>query len=256
MLKGIDHLVVLVSDLDAAGQDFAALGFHVVPGGKHGSGTQNMLIPLADGCYIELIAFHEENTQHRWWHWLESGGGLIDYCMITDDLDADRAAFASAGVAIGAPYPLTRIRPDGFKLDWVIAVPEEPRASGAPFLIRDHTPRAERVPAAPHHPNGATGVASLVVAVDDLEAVRRWTGAMAGVGLAQIDRPDLDASGLRMTAGPNVFDHLKPAGGKGELAQALAERGPGPYAISLSGVGAEVRFDPALTQGVRIGAAP
>ncbi|MFW6075058.1 MAG: VOC family protein, partial [Chloroflexota bacterium] len=38
MIQGIDHLVILVDELERAIQDYTSLGFTVVPGGKHPRG--------------------------------------------------------------------------------------------------------------------------------------------------------------------------------------------------------------------------
>src|SRR3989442_1649074 len=103
MLQGIDHIVIAVVDLAVASRNYEGLGFTVVPGGRHPVGTHNALIAFADGAYIELIAFYEKNTQHKWWEPLQQGGGLVDFCMQTDDLMADTAAFRKAAVDIDAP---------------------------------------------------------------------------------------------------------------------------------------------------------
>ena len=66
MLKGIDHLVIVVPELEAAVATYRGLGFTVVPGGRHPIGTHNALIAFTDGSYLELIAFFEPNAQHRW----------------------------------------------------------------------------------------------------------------------------------------------------------------------------------------------
>jgi catechol 2,3-dioxygenase-like lactoylglutathione lyase family enzyme len=55
MLTGIDHVVVLVRDLEGASGDYRRLGFRVVPGGRHATGTHNALVGLADGTYLELL---------------------------------------------------------------------------------------------------------------------------------------------------------------------------------------------------------
>ncbi|PYM68099.1 MAG: VOC family protein, partial [Candidatus Rokuibacteriota bacterium] len=39
MLSGIDHLVIAVPDLEVARKNYEALGFTVVPGGRHPVGT-------------------------------------------------------------------------------------------------------------------------------------------------------------------------------------------------------------------------
>ena len=58
-----DHAVIFVADLRAAVRDYARVGFRVVPGGAHeGDPTQNALVPLGDGSYLELIAFRRGST--------------------------------------------------------------------------------------------------------------------------------------------------------------------------------------------------
>jgi hypothetical protein len=45
MLTAIEHSVIVVSDLDAAAEDYRALGFTVISGGRRpGVGTSNALI--------------------------------------------------------------------------------------------------------------------------------------------------------------------------------------------------------------------
>ncbi|MBI3636582.1 MAG: VOC family protein, partial [Candidatus Rokubacteria bacterium] len=100
MLTGIDHIVIAVPNLENAVKDYGALGFTVVEGGRHPVGTYNALIAFADGSYVELIAFYEGNPNHRWWEPLQKGGGLVDFCMQTNDLAADTAEFRAAGVNI------------------------------------------------------------------------------------------------------------------------------------------------------------
>lgn len=131
MLLAIDHIVIVVRDLEAAIKSYQQLGFTVVPGGRHPVGTHNALISLADGAYLELIAFYEAHSKHRWWATLQQGGGLVDFCMQTDDLRGDTAALRSAGVDIDDPQPLTRIRPDGYQLKWLLSIPRERYRGGS-----------------------------------------------------------------------------------------------------------------------------
>jgi hypothetical protein len=90
----LDHLVILVSDLELAVRDYESLGFAVTPGGEHADGlTRNALIPFRDGSYLELVAFlNPDDPWDNVWGWrpfLFSGGGLIDYCAASDDLGAE-----------------------------------------------------------------------------------------------------------------------------------------------------------------------
>ena len=63
MLKGIDHLVIVVPELEAAVASYRGLGFTVVPGGRHPIGTHNALIAFEEGAYLELIAFFASRTR-------------------------------------------------------------------------------------------------------------------------------------------------------------------------------------------------
>jgi catechol 2,3-dioxygenase-like lactoylglutathione lyase family enzyme len=257
VLIGFDHLVIMVEDLAQASQDYRQLGFEVVDGGRHGSGTHNTLIALEDGSYLELIAFHETNEAHRWWKWKLAGGGLIDFCMQSDDITSDLATFARAGVAYGAPYALSRARPDGYALDWDIAVPEEPRTSGAPFLIRDRTPRVERAPQFGGHANGITRVAQLVYAVADTSQVASWAKTFAGVTVEAVERGDLVAKGWRVrfaagTAALSTVEYLAPLNAQSPLSDVLAQRGAAPFAIEFAGAGASGPLNGSLSHGARL----
>jgi catechol 2,3-dioxygenase-like lactoylglutathione lyase family enzyme len=93
VLKGIDHIVIVVCDLEAAVASYGQLGFTLVRGGGHPIGSHNALIAFVDGTYIELIAFLEPGVTHPRNAALAGGGGLVDYCMATHDLRADVNAF-------------------------------------------------------------------------------------------------------------------------------------------------------------------
>jgi catechol 2,3-dioxygenase-like lactoylglutathione lyase family enzyme len=254
MLTGIDHLVVVVPDLETATATYAALGWTVVPGGRHPVGTHNALISFADGAYLELIAFYEPSPTHRWWAPLQQGGGLVDFCMQTDDLAADTAAFRRAGVDIDDPRPLTRVRPDGYTLRWVLSIPRGGHRGVAPFLIQDETPRAERVPRDTRHANGVTGIDTVTVAVDDVATVRRWYASVLGRPGQDVARDDLEAGGVRFTVGPHALEFVAPKGPRGPLGDWLRARGPSPWAASLTApAGKKVGpLDPANTLGARL----
>src|SRR4030095_15665435 len=152
MIRGIDHLVIAVKDLEAASRAYGELGFTVVPGGRHPVGTYNTLIAFADGSYVELIGFYRDNPDHRWWSALQRGGGLVDYCLQTDDLIGDTASFREAGGDIADRVSQSRVRPDGYQLRWVFSLSRGPHRGVGPFLINDETPREGRVPRAQRHP--------------------------------------------------------------------------------------------------------
>jgi catechol 2,3-dioxygenase-like lactoylglutathione lyase family enzyme len=252
MLRAIDHLVVAVSDLDGAVKTYRALGFTVVPGGRHTDGaTENALIGFRDTSYLELVGFTEPRPDHRWWAALAGGGGLVDFGLQSDDLAGDAKTLRQAGVNLGDLERLGRRRPDGFEVRWVFALTQGAHRGVAPFVIADETPRDERVPRQRAHANGVSGIGAVTVAVDDLAAVRRWYAAGLGVPGEAVARPELGAAGARFTLGPHTLEFLAPTGA-GAIRDWLGARGASPYAATLLGAVQPGPLDLGRTFGARL----
>lgn len=254
MLAGIDHLVVAVADLEKAVASYTDLGFTVVPGGRHtGIGTYNALIAFQDGSYIELIAFYEPRPDHRWWGALQKGGGLVDYCMQTDDLGGDTLAFRKAGVDIGDPEPKSRTRPDGYQVRWVFSLARGSHRGVAPFIIQDETPRAERIPRETTHANGVAGIGALTVAVDDVATLAGWYAEVLGRPGTRTVSEALRGAGTRFVIGPHTLDLLAPDASGGPLERWLATRGGSPYLATLrSAAGGGGLMPESKTSGARL----
>jgi catechol 2,3-dioxygenase-like lactoylglutathione lyase family enzyme len=253
MFTGIDHVAIVVSELESAIASYSRAGFTVVRGGKHPIGTHNALIAFNDGSYFELIAFLKPNTGHPWQKALEKGSGIVDFCMSTDDLTADIDSMRRAGAKIGDPSPLTRDRPDGYHLSWMLAIPEPPFNGQLPFLIKDDTPRDERVPRERSHRNGATGIRTLAIAVNDPGMTSRYYARVLGRPGAPIERADLETAGVTFTIGPNEVQLLASKTDSGPLTQWIRDHGQSPFEIVLANAEAgETALDPALLQGARI----
>jgi catechol 2,3-dioxygenase-like lactoylglutathione lyase family enzyme len=252
MLLGIDHLVIAVRDLEAATKDYRDLGFTVVPGGRHtGIGTYNSLVAFGDGSYLELIGFYEARDDHRWWAPLQKGGGLVDYCLQTDDLPGDTQALRRAGIDISEPEKRDRKRPDGKEIRWMFSLSRGAHRGVGPFIIADETGREERVPRERSHANGVTGVGTLTVAVDDVARVRRWYAEVTKQPGADVTRPDVGGAGARFVVGPHTLDVVAPVSASSPLSAWLAARGPSPYSTTLTG-GRHGALDSAKTHGARL----
>lgn len=254
----LDHIVIAVRDLEHTIADYQSLGFNVLRGGEHpGRSTHNALVVFADGAYFELIAWRAPAPEERWWQQLQQHGeGLVDFALLPSETGAVVAAAQARGLNYEAPYEGGRLRPDGEQLRWRNA---RAHSQDLPFLCGDLTPRALRVPEgqARVHPNGVTGVARLEVAVKDLQAsLARWR-ALLGEGV--------DVSALRVSAdgctqqvslglGTTELVLAAPVQAAGLLAQRLATRGEGPYAVVLSVPQQAVagELDEVATHGVRI----
>jgi catechol 2,3-dioxygenase-like lactoylglutathione lyase family enzyme len=235
MVTGIDHLVIAVHDLEQASGAYRALGFTVIPGGKHEPhvGTHNALIAFQDGSYVELIAFYVPQPSHRWWDALQMGGGLVDLCLASDDLAADARVLRDAGVMMGEPEPKKRMRPDGVEVRWSYALAVGSHRGVAPFVIQDVTARDVRVPAERKHDNGVIGIGTVTLAVDDVERLARWYEALLRRPGAPVRRDDVQGAGLRFDTGPHAIEVLAPLEGRGPLAEQIRARGASPYAATL-----------------------
>ncbi|MFZ2060893.1 MAG: VOC family protein [Candidatus Binatus sp.] len=253
MFTGIDHVAIVVNELESAIASYSRVGFTVVRGGKHPIGTHNALIAFADGSYLELIAFTKPDTGHRWQRALAKGSGIVDFCLSTDDLAADVESMRRGGAKIGDPFSLTRDRPDGYHLSWLLATPETPFSGQLPFLIKDDTPRDERVPRARSHRNGAGGIRTLAIAVDDPGTTSRCYARVLGRPGAPVQRPDLEAAGVVFTIGPNEVQLLASKSENGPLAQWIRDHGQSPFELVLANPGAgATTLDASLLQGARI----
>lgn len=249
MIQGIDHLVVVVKDLEQAAKDYEQLGFTVVPGGQHPVGSHNALISFQDGSYLEIIAFYREAVDHRWWDPLSKGERFVDFCFQTDDLGGDTKKLKDAGAAINDPVPWSRKRPDGYELKWLLSLATGSHRGVAPFLIEDVTPRTERIPQQFNHNNGITGIDKVIVAVGELGQIEKWYGVLLGEGEMIFDT-GLDADGIRYKAGPHVMEFFAPRAATSPLIDWLRIYGPSPYAAVLNSSSASsTTLDLALTHG-------
>lgn len=182
----LDHIVVTVDDLNQAIEDYQSLGFRVVYGGKHASGTtHNALIPFSDGTYIELIALTgEEKTSadaEDFSGFFQYGTGAAGYALFTDDLDEDVSDMKARGVTVTSIREGSREMPDGRLLKWRIA---HVNNNIFPLFIQDETPRQWRVSDSERrtrHENGAKGVGQVSFIVDDLHTGIARYRAILGV---------------------------------------------------------------------------
>ncbi len=273
MRFGLDHVVIAVADLAKAVEDYRALGFTVVPGGRHpGRTSHNALVCFEDGSYLELIAWTEPGPAERWYNeHTRHGDGLMDFALVPEDVPLAVREAGERGLELDGPKEGGRARPDGQQVKWQAA---RQGTFDLPFLCGDVTPRALRVPEgeARAHANGARGIARVTVAVHDPEVSKARYAALLGpkVGRdgAEEERDDpslvLPASGLCaaiVKVGRTEILLLSPSPEANDsapivktLRTRLATRGEGPMALVLRGAAKAPsrQLDPAATCGVPI----
>lgn len=189
--------MLAVHDLDAAGALWQRLGFRVGARNRHPWGTENRLVQFP-GSFIELItvgdaaaipahapgrfSFGAFVRDH-----LARHEGLTMLVLDSADAQADAARFARLGIGDFAPFPFARAarRPDGSetRVAFTLAFAMDPALPGAGFFTcQQHHPENFWNPEFQLHPNGATGLAEVVLGVPD-------PGAHAGFLAGFCDTP-------------------------------------------------------------------
>lgn len=234
----LDHVVIAVHDLARAMEDYRALGFTVQMGGRHpGRTSHNALVVFEDGAYLELIAWRESGPAERWYNVLTAHGeGFMDFALIPEDVPRAIAEARTRGLALNGPIDGSRVRPDGRELQWQTG---RQTTFDLPFLCGDVTHRELRVPEGEvrRHANGASGIASVTVAVHDLDASLARYAALLGTS----------------PKGPS----LMLAGTSLVLSAQSPSRGEGPCALSIRSSQPKMgSLDQTLTHGAAIDLIP
>lgn len=174
--RGLDHLVLGVHDLDAAGSFYEKLGFKVGGRNRHPWGTHNRIVQFP-GTFLELITIGEADLipEQRAGHFsfgafvrdaLARGEGFSMLVLESADAAADNAAFHAAGIGHFEPFFFERQarRPDGstVRVAFTLAFTVNPLAPDQGFFVcQQHEPQNFWNPAFQNHPNGARSISAV-----------------------------------------------------------------------------------------------
>ena len=170
-LRGIDHVVVLVRDLDKARQAYERMGFALTPRGFHTLGSQNHCVMFGSD-YVELLAVPRPHPALQYYtDFLAKGEGLGAIALATGDAEGLYAELAADGITAEAPLDFSRpVAGLGDARFRIVQLP--PNASpgcrmfACQHFTRDLVWRAEYQ----RHANGATQIAAIAVVAEDAEA--------------------------------------------------------------------------------------
>jgi catechol 2,3-dioxygenase-like lactoylglutathione lyase family enzyme len=191
MARGIDHVVHVVRDLDAAAAFYQALGFQVGARNRHPPswGTQNHIVQLP-GCFVELLTVAEPAhiAPHgpRFFSFgafnrdaLARGEGLSMLVLESRDARADAQAFRESGICDFEVFEFEREarQPDGspIKVAFALAFAHDPDARQIGFFTCQHRfPENFWNPAFQMHPNTANGIAGVAIVAANPSDHRRF----------------------------------------------------------------------------------
>jgi catechol 2,3-dioxygenase-like lactoylglutathione lyase family enzyme len=203
MLTALDHVIVAVRDLEAAGLHYETLlGLAPSWRGEHpGAGTANVLFRLGN-TYVELLAPRGEGPlasvlDAR----LESDGeGLVGLAFATDDLAACRRTLEERGLQPGPVEPGSGTDSrTGAERRWSRAVLPPGRTRGLILFPIRHESPPEALPMAVALGDPAASVHALdhvVVQTTDAAAARSLFGDGLGLRLA-VDK-EFESWGVRL----------------------------------------------------------
>jgi len=230
----LDHASVCGSNLDALRQAFTDVGLTPDVGGPHGNGvTQMASIGFDDGTYLELIAPIKpgELAGTEWAKYMSDDAITCAWAVGTNVLLQEVDRLKKAGIAVKAPEPGSRKRPDGMSVEWKTAdVGNGTAGSTLPFIIEDQTPRAWRVQTSASVQGGPlSGIESVVIAVNNLDSSIAMFRKAYGWAEPLIENQK-DFGRLAYFPGEPVML----ASGNGWLSDHLAKYGETPVAYVLS----------------------
>ncbi|SHM69953.1 VOC family protein [Roseibium suaedae] len=196
MVRGLDHVVAAVQDLDAAARAWEALGFSVTPKAVHPWGTANRLIQL-DGFFIELLALDDASLIQDAGEGAFSFGAFNrDYLALgkegmtmlvaeSRDPQADRAAFQELGLQTFEPFSFGRkaVQPDGSvrEVGFDLTFTAEPLAPEIGFFTcYNRFPENFWKPAYQTHQNGARSLKGVTMVAADPSDHHEFLGGFTG----------------------------------------------------------------------------
>lgn len=231
-LGGFDHGVVLVRDLDAAQDAWRRMGFATTPRGHHTLGSSNHCMMFGHD-YVELLAVPRPHPSMAYFtEYLARAEGLAAFAFSGEDGLAAHASFVRDGIAADAPFEFSRPveRAGGRDARFrIVQLPQAATPGLRAFVCQHFTPEVVWLPEDLVHPNGATGVAGIVVACDAPVAVAAEYGRLADV--APVASPA--RGGRRVRIGRVDVDFVRPAVLDALLDGAAPAGREGPHAAVL-----------------------
>jgi catechol 2,3-dioxygenase-like lactoylglutathione lyase family enzyme len=235
-----DHFIIVVNDLTAAMETYRALGFEVRVGGEHPAfGSHNALVALADGAYLELVAFKDAALAEKsFWRdavkRLRVKQGFGGFVLASDDLANDVPRLRQQKLDIAEPNAGARTRPDGQRVEWQTTILGGTPSGALPFLIQDVTPRELRVEPAQAGLGQHARVKEIVVAVKHADLARDAYRALLGVEPRRVHNNIGDVTGYRFTTPWGAIVIAHPESGGNAMADQVSQRGEGLYALTLT----------------------
>ncbi len=173
-IQGIDHVVLVVRELDGARDTFARMGFTVTPRGDHTLGSKNHCVMFGHD-YIELLMSPAENphpSRQYYTEFARAGEGLAGIALKSANAKGAYTELLWAGFQPGDVLEFARpvALPEGTReARFRVVQPRPGSTPGGRVFVCEHLTR-DLVwrPEYQRHANGATGLAAVAIVCDDV----------------------------------------------------------------------------------------
>ncbi|ASV88596.1 glyoxalase-like domain protein (plasmid) [Ochrobactrum quorumnocens] len=207
---GVDHVFILVNDLDKSAEHYRRLGFTLSPRGLHSKekGTGNYTIMLPDD-YFELLGIVNEmqGNLHQRQRLADQGEGLHAIACRIDSAQHAKAELAALGIQtseVGAFQRRVQLSKggEGIAAFETVSFNDEEVPQGMVFMCQHKTRETVWLPELIEHENGAIGLSAIGLISGDPQAAARGFARLYGASNVTADVV------LRVHTGSNSADIL------------------------------------------------
>jgi len=250
--RGIDHLEVVVHDLNATAEIYHnRLGFTVGTQGKNPGGTANTVVGFKNKTYFELISIYDREraakNEAEMIAFLDKHEGALALGLEIASADETAAYLRARGFDIVGPVGGTW-QPAGVKE----APPElyrdvifkNPAVPGDTIFFAEYHhdvwrklqaqyPQLRDDPAMKTHANGAQDIHSVWMSVKNLDQATKAYEAVGFLRGAKMALPAIGATAQEFQAGDGTILLVSPAAQDGATAKFLSDRGESVMGVSI-----------------------
>ncbi|MFD1198083.1 VOC family protein [Brucella gallinifaecis] len=174
-VKGVDHVFLLVNDLDKSAEQYRRLGFTLSPRGLHSKekGTGNYTIMFPDD-YFELLGIvaQTQGNLHQREKLAAHGEGLHAIACRIENAEQAKRELATLGIQTGAVGKFSRPvklpnGSEGVAAFETISFDDKEVPQGMVFMCQHKTRETVWLPELIEHENGANGLSAIIVVSND-----------------------------------------------------------------------------------------
>ena len=208
-VKGVDHVFLLVDDLEKSAEHYRRLGFTLSPRGLHSKekGTGNYTIMFPED-YFELLGIVAETpgNLHQREKLAAQGEGLHAIACRIDNAREAKAELAALGIQTGEVGAFQRPVPlpgggEGIAAFETVHFAANEVPQGMMFMCQHKTRETVWLPELIEHANGANGLSAIIAISPDPETAAKGFARLYANGVAEASN-----GGWKVLTGPRSAD--------------------------------------------------